>query len=87
MPPHKCVHEEDFRDLKVSVDIVSNRILIFYGLLTIFLLLVGGSAVQAKTAGDRSTKNQARIDVHEERFKHILEGIQRIEDKLEERSD
>lgn len=90
MTHRDCVQEETLTRLKDRCSSMSVRLVVLMGAISIFLFLVGFTASQSAKAKEQSMKTssemvklQSRIDVQEERLKWILEGIQRIEKKLE----
>jgi len=80
------------KDITKKVASLSTRVSVFIGLIATLLILMGWTTLRAESAREKSIeagqkidKVDARVDVHEERFLHILKGIERIEKKLEKK--
>jgi len=85
MPPHKCNHEDDLREIKEKVAASGTLLRILFGLISIFICLDMFSVAQASGAREQVSKVKAKVDVHEERFIHILKGIEDIKKTLKEK--
>jgi len=90
MSPHKCSHDETLTDLKDTVSSVSNKVLALFAVIGVFLALMLFTVNKAYGANDQSHENaqqiekvNSRVNVQEERLDWILDGIRRIEKKLE----
>jgi len=84
-PPHKCNHEEDLREIKEKVSAAGTRLIILFGIISLFVVLGLFSVAQASGAKEQVSAVKAKVDVHEERFIHILKGIEDIKKTLKER--
>ena len=89
-PTHTCINDKNLEDLKTKIGKLGRNVLVMFGAVGVFSILVAFTTIQATRAQEASLSTirrieevKARVDVHEERFKHILAGINRIEEKLD----
>ena len=75
MAPHKCEQISEIRT-------ISNKLTVLYLLIGVFVFLTGFTASSAYQAKSDVQVVKTKVEVHEERFNHIMEGIKRIEETL-----
>jgi len=84
-PPkkHICSHEKMIIGLKTKVNLLLGMVSIFIIIVSLTLTQAYGAKEATLTSAKKIEAVNSRVDVQEERLKWIVEGIKRIEKKLE----